>query len=417
MRIQRVWLAAVLIVICGKGLHGADADEASQSVYVSDMKALIQEVDNAYPFFDLKNISDDWTKAKTELEQRAGDCGSDEEFLLILYDAIRVLRDGHMGIRDAKAEMPELPVEYYPGISFLPATNGRVAIMHGPESHKAELTTGVIVAKIEGVDAREWIEQQASAAWDDGGFFSSPQRARLFVYRQALRGAEGDKRTISCLIEGEEKEFTLVCDRPVYGWPHASNLPANLKRAGKSAYHAKLDSGIGYIYLRRVDSSVVPGIDAALTAYPDAPGWIIDLRGNGGGGYGSDLFDRMKKFPRPVAVLIDAGCISAGETLARDFRAYAEARVFGSKSAGASSAKRIWALPSGFAAVSFSSRSRWRGDKQPIEFNGIEPDVKVENDPEELQDGKNSVILRAEEYILSQGRSAVQGDSENEGRD
>jgi len=46
-----------------------------------------------------------------------------------------------------------------------------------------------------------------------------------------------------------------------------------------------------------------------------------------------------------------------------------------------------------------STRSRWRSDGKPIEFNGIKPDVEVEAVPEELQKGLNSTIRRAEEYL------------------
>ncbi len=49
--------------------------------------------------------------------------------------------------------------------------------------------------------------------------------------------------------------------------------------------------------------------------------------------------------------------------------------------------------------VSLPTRSRWRHDGEPIEFNGIEPDTEVEAVPDELQKGLNSAILRAEEYI------------------
>ena len=65
---------------------------------------------------------------------------------------------------------------------------------------------------------------------------------------------------------------------------------------------------------------------------PDA--LIIDLRGNGGGGYNRELLEQIAMIPGPVALVIDAGCISAGETLARDFRRYGAARLFGSPTAG-----------------------------------------------------------------------------------
>jgi C-terminal processing protease CtpA/Prc len=261
------------------------------------------------------------------------------------------------------------------------------------------LKTGTVVTKIDGTEARRCLEERAKAAWGQGGSFSSPQRARLFEYRIALRGDPGQKHTITYQEDGEERSLTLECRTVARGWPHTYNLPRDLRRAGRSFYYTKLASGVGYMYVRRVDASVPDGIDAAFADHPNLKGWIVDLRGNGGGGYDHNLIDRIKRFGSPVAVLIDAGCISAGETLARDFRAYAGARLFGSKSAGSSTSKRTWSFPSGIATIRFSVRSRWRKDRKPIEFNGIDPDVSVEAVPEELLAGKNSAILRAEEYL------------------
>src|SRR5512143_3250484 len=101
------------------------------------------------------------------------------------------------------------------------------------------------------------------------------------------------------------------------------------------------------MYLRYVRTETGPGMRQALAAYPDAKGWILDLRGNGGGGYDDKLIGLLKTLPRPVAVLLDAGCISAGETLARDLARNADARLIGARTAGASSSKRQWTFPSG----------------------------------------------------------------------
>ena len=71
-----------------------------------------------------------------------------------------------------------------------------------------------------------------------------------------------------------------------------------------------------------------------------------------------------------------------------------------SASRASSSSKRTWTFPSGIATIRFSTRSRGGIDGKLIEFNGIEPHEVVEAVPEEVQAGKNSAILRAEEYIL-----------------
>ena len=390
-----------LLVLCLTCLAaGSGVADTYASVYESDMEAFVRQVDKACPFLSLKGIAGDWTNAKPGLVQRAKRCRSDEEFLGIVIDAIRILRDGHMGIRQSRVAIPALPPRYYPGLSLLPATDGRIAVMHAPQALADTLATGTVVTKIDGIDARRYLEQRAEAAWNQGGFFSSPQRARLFEYRLALRGDRGHKHTIGYQDEGEERSLTLECQATARGWPHTYNLPGDLRRVGRSFFHTKLARDVGYMYLRRVDTSVPNGIDEALEAHPNVRGWIVDLRGNSGGGYDRGLIERIERFGRPVAVLIDAGCTSAGETLARDFRVHADARLFGSKSAGSSSVKRTWSFPSGIASIQFPVRSRWRSDRKPIEFNGIDPDVPVEAVPEQLKAGCNSAILRAQEYII-----------------
>ena len=250
--------------------------------------------------------------------------------------------------------------------------------------------------------AREYLDAAAKADWEKGGSFSSPQRARLFAYRIPFRGTQGTTHTVTYQAEAGEKDVVLTCTVPARGWPHTYNMPAGLAEAPGSVYHIQLPSTVGYVYIRRVSEETASGLRAAVDSYKEAHGWIIDLRGNGGGGYGQSMGEAIAGMPRPVAVIVDAGCMSAGETLARDFQVGAKAKVFGQASAGASSAKRTWTFPSGIASVVIPTRSRGRADGKLIEFNGIEPDVALEADPEEVRAGKNSEILRAEAYFLEQ---------------
>lgn len=368
--------------------------------YNSDWSAFVQEVDTTYPFFNLKKIRPAWDAAKPELEKRVAACTSDSEFLGIAVDAFRVLRDSHMQLSDAKVTPPAQIPEFFPGIGFMPAADRRVIVMAADPKLGDIAKVGTEIAQINGTSAYEFLEKRVDEDWKKSAS-SSPQRARLFTYRIPLRGKQGDTFSIRYRAGAEEKEATLTCDVEARGWPHVYNMPNDLVRVGRSFLYRKLDSGVGYIYMRRVDSSMVEGMREAIAKIADAKGWVIDLRGNGGGGYDDALISQIKEMPRPVAVIIDAGCISAGETLARDFAEYAGARIFGTKSAGSSSSKRQWKFPSGIATVTMATRSRWRADGQPIEFNGIAPDVIVEPVPEEVQQGKNTELLRAEEYLLS----------------
>jgi beta-lactamase regulating signal transducer with metallopeptidase domain/regulation of enolase protein 1 (concanavalin A-like superfamily) len=372
--------------------------------YIADLEAFIQEMDRAYPFFELKGIREDWEKTKKQLQQKVQNCKSEGQFLEIATEAILCLRDSHMWFRDAKAQIPQRPTKYYPGISFIPATNERVVVMSCREGLYPDLGIGTIVSRINGKDARHYLEEQAKARWAEGGI-SGQQRARLLAYRIPLSGEKkGEKHMITILVNGKQRQIELSSEIEARGWPHWYNQPSDLKQVGSCSYTI-LPSGVGYIYLRHIDGSTGPGMKEAFSTYSKAKGWIVDLRGNGGGGYDQTLHEVLLELPSPLAVIIDAGCMSAGETMARDLAQQGKAKLFGSKTAGASSAKRIWTFPSGIASLSVPTRSRWGIGGKPIEFLGIEPHVNVEAVPEELKRGLNCAILRAEEYITEIGSS------------
>ncbi|MBN1341050.1 MAG: hypothetical protein JXQ73_00115 [Phycisphaerae bacterium] len=398
-------IVPLAITWCGpaatRAVAGQSASAVSGSTYERDFAAFVGEVDRTYPFFDLKGNREDWSALKGRLAKRVERCGSDSEFLRIVVEAIGGLHDSHMRVYETKVKIPAPLARYYPGLSFMPATKGRVVILWADLRYGDLLRPGMVVTKIDGQDARACLEARAKDAWRTS-YDSSPQRTRLYEYRIPLRGDRGESHRIEYLsggVGGKEEDFTLTCDMQARGWPHAYHLPERLVRVGRSFSYTKLPSGSGYMRCRRVDGSVTSGMAQSLAAHADARGWIVDLCGNGGGGYDASLIALLKRLPRPVAVLIDAGCMSAGETLARDLRRYAGARLFGSRTAGASSSKRTWRFPSGIASVMFSTRSRWRADGKAIEFNGIEPDVEVEAVPEDVLSGLNSSLQRAQEYL------------------
>jgi hypothetical protein len=390
-------LSAVLL--CGAMPQALAEDTVTD--YAGDWVAFAHAIDTAYPFFDLKGNRADWESLKPALAKRAADCPDDAAFLLIVVDAFKVLHDSHMWFRETRVEPPARPKEYTPGIAFMPASDGRVLVMAAYGDYQHALKPGTIVATINGEGARAYLDKRSDTAWATS-MSSSPQRTRLYEYRIPLKSPQDTRHTLTYQDDVEAKTLEVACTHEARGWPHTYNLPNDLARVGRSIFCARLPSGVGYLYLRRVDASIVPGIQAARERFPKTKGWIVDLRGNGGGGYDRTLVQALAGLPGAMAVLIDAGCASAGETLARDMRREATARLFGTPTAGSSSSKRGWSFPSGVATVTLSTRSRWRNDGQPIEFNGIQPDEFVEPVPEDVLAGKNTSILRAEAWLLTQ---------------
>ena len=410
-------LTAVCIALALVGLlhnsntRGSAKDAGTDSaanIFSEGLAAFIKELDTNYPFFELKRIRQDWEKCKGDLTERVKQCGNNDDFYRLLDEARRCLRDSHMRFSNLKGEYPRGEVRYYPCISFLPAVDDQVVIMWCVDEYADKLPTGSVVTEIDGQNARKFLEKEAEKSWKEGGYFSSPQRARLYTYRIPLRGKENDRHKITVIKDGKPEIVTAVSKWEARGWPHTYAMPSDLRQLGNCRY-GKLSSGYGYIYLRRIGSKLVEATDAALRSFKGIRGLIVDLRGNGGGGYGREVFDRFdkKKGPSPgipfyrgdMVVLIDAGTMSAGETFARDLVYCADAYLIGSRTAGSSSAKKTWQLPHELGSILLPVRSRWGFEGQPIEYNGIVPNEVLEIVPSELQNGINSGIKRGEEYL------------------
>ena len=389
--------AGVVLVALLSALSPLEAT-SPPNPYLEDLSALFAELDANYPFFEVKGIEKEWQARKKLLAKRAQLCRSDEEFGAVILDVLRGLRDGHCRLEAMRVSPPQKTVAW-PGVALLPGPKGTALVMETGGNLKSALPPGTIVTRIDGKPAAKAMELRTQKAWQEGGFFSSQQRARFFEYRQAFSGDRGSTTEIRYLDGRKQKKLTLIANQELKGWAHNYHLPDGSVTAGKSVYHASLDGGVGYLYLRRMDESVEPGIRAALTAYPEATGWIIDLRGNTGGGYEKSLGSLCEGFRKKVAVIIDAGAISAAETFARDLAEDQSARLFGSTTAGSSSTKKVYELPSGFAKIRYSVGTR-RGLKgKSIEFHGIAPDVEVSADPRDLREGRNTEIEAAKQWL------------------
>ena len=356
--------------------------------------AFIKEVDNTYPFFELKGIRRDWNIYKKQAFEIIERCNSFDEFYRLLDEARHCLRDAHIGFRELKGTEPQTKPRFYPGLSFLPARNKQVVIMYCAKEYVAEIPMGSIVSEIDGSDARQFLEQAARESWSKGGYFSSPQRARLYAYRIPLQGQENDTNQITIMNEEKPQIVALVNKWKVGGWPHTYAMPQNRKRYGSCLY-GKSESGYGYICLRRIDSNLVKSIDAALHDFQGIQGLTVDLRGNGGGGYHREVFKRFNKKNGPLGgiafyggnmvVLIDAGTISAGEIFARELARSAAIILWVPPLPGHQVRNVVGSfLPHGRGIVVLPTRSRWGFDGQPIEYKGITPHRTVEVVLEEL---------------------------------
>lgn len=165
----------------------------------------------------------------------------------------------------------------------------------------------------------------------------------------------------------------------------------------------RLSGGVGYIRFNAFVPAMMKKTCAALRDMRDAPGIIIDLRGNEGGllgmvsglggllqGY-SSVFGTMKTragqnqvlvwpqrqpYTRPLAILIDGSTQSAAEMFAAAMQASGRAFVVGEVSAGNTLPSAIMKLPTGaLFQYAFGNYETSAGVR--LEGRGVVPDTIV----------------------------------------
>jgi hypothetical protein len=207
IRTPFLWILMFLLAMLLTPLAAAQKskDNAYKKTYASDMEAFLKEAQINYPFFDLKGLRKEWKSTRKDLEKRAKKCKTDAEFIGLVWEGIKYLRDAHMYLTECKVEMPRGEPSFYTGISLLPATEGRVIVMYPPDGQGASLKPGSVVLTINGKDARKFLDARGEDTWEKGGGFSSPQRATLFEYRTALSDERGEKYELVCM-DGKKRK-------------------------------------------------------------------------------------------------------------------------------------------------------------------------------------------------------------------
>nr|WP_070958967.1 S41 family peptidase [Hyphomonas sp. Mor2] len=181
------------------------------------------------------------------------------------------------------------------------------------------------------------------------------------------------------------------------------------------------DDQIGYLHLRAMTSGDLASFARDFYEHHDKPGLIIDVRGNSGGNVDSIILSTLLRqawafwrqpsggpattnmqqtFRGHLAVLINEGTYSDGETFAAGIKALDLAPTIGTQTAGAG----IWLSDRnplsdrGQARIAefaqYGADGRWL-----IEGRGVSPDIEVVNPPKATYGGEDAQLARALSYL------------------
>jgi len=199
-------------------------------------------------------------------------------------------------------------------------------------------------------------------------------------------------------------------------------LYADWVQGNRKAVAAASDGKVGYLHLRAMGAGDVASFARDYFEHYDKDGLIIDVRGNRGGNIDSWIIGTLLRrvwayWPAPqaggatttnmqqtfrghLAVLIDEGTYSDGETFAAGVKALDLAPLIGVQTAGAG----IWlsdrnALVDGGQARVAEMGQHGLDGRWLVEGRGVFPDQQVENMPRAAYLGQDSQLETALSYL------------------
>jgi carboxyl-terminal processing protease len=380
-----------------------------------------------------------WEGVREELRPRAEQAATAELLDAVLNEMLGRLKQSHFGI---------IPQSAYQGLK---STAADASSEDASDSSKREPGTigvefrwvdGQVIAwrvDEDGIAARSgvrpgWvlverhgqeIEKVLNEAVASGRALVDAEFLKKLLVSHLGEGFVGKTESFVWLDgQGQRHELELVPQVPPGTVAKFGNLPSTYVQSESRV----LDGNIPMFRLSIFfdPPSVLPQFEKLISEHRDAPGLILDLRGNPGGlgfmamSFGGWLTDRQgltlgtmitrsgsikftllpreKGFRGKVAVLVDEFSMSTSEILAGGLQDLGLARVFGRKTPGMALPSAIERLPHG-AGFQYAFANYQSADGKPLEGLGVEPDEPVAIDRETLLAGNDADIDAAVRWI------------------
>lgn len=379
-------------------------------------QALAQTSDNSVPrrkvfeevwstvnktFYDPNFNGVDWQAARDKYAPLAAAAKTDEELYTAINDMLSLLKVSHMQAGSAASVAKRF--KQAPGLTGIGLRNvdGRITVYRSLKefpADKAGIRPGYVITAVDGI---------APVDIDAAG--------------KALAGAPGRSIKIRYLDENDAEHEALLTRRGLTDKGRIGSLDIYTLFDAKT-----LEGGIGYISFSSFVPSLKERLHAAITSMKNAPGMIIDLRGNSGGqddvalGIADLLFDRPAElmltkrrggedhdykikgtagaYRGKLVILVDEFSGSASEQLTAGLQESGRAYVIGKKTAGSDLDADIKMLPDG-GMLLYAHGLPHTPKGVVIEGRGVVPDVDVPLRRSDLLAGRDTQLGAALRYL------------------
>ena len=358
-------------------------------------------------FYDPNFNGVDWNKTRERYAPLVAAVKTDAELYELLNKMLAELKVSHMGVvtPDALKAMTAPPVTTGLGLR---SVEGRVVVtrlLPGSSAERAGVRPGFVVEKIDGAAVKDLDDALGK-----------------------LHGAPNTKVVVTFLGERDEpREVSL--ERTPLGREEVARTNFGGGLSMYALFDARrLEGGVGYIRFTTFIPALDRKIREAVASMLDAPGLVIDLRGNGGGDdevairlanqlfdrptqlmvtrrrKGDDLYYRARPVKRPylgpVVVLVDGASGSASEQLTAGLQEAGRAYVVGAVTAGDDMDAELEELPTG-AYLIYAAGLPHTPKGVVVEGRGVKPDLEVNLTRAGLLQGVDAQLDAALRYIKS----------------
>jgi carboxyl-terminal processing protease len=356
-------------------------------------------------YFDPTLHGVDWLAVRQRFEPRVASVASDAEFADLLDEMLDEIPVSHLNILRLDALDAPLARSVVTRGLALRDINGQVLVTRvidkSPAS-RANLSPGFAVVAIDGTRLEDAASAEAMLAGDQK------------THALNVVDGSGTSRTVSLEYALPSKEKMMA----------VGILTATRRVLVESR---RLDDGIGYLYFTNFIEPVKSRLAAEITAMRDAPGLIIDLRGNSGGDTegglalasllvtapaqlaitrfrkGDDDYYKVKPaktaYRGPVAILLDEYSKSESEQVSAGLQETGRVVVVGRRSAGEVMDATFAELPTDKLALLYPAGQPRTPKGTVIERRGVVPDIDVGLTRAGLLAGRDDQLDAAVKYI------------------